>query len=262
MRIDLSGKRALVGGATRGIGLACAHALADAGAEITVAARDLDALRKLAIELARRTGRTHSFLAVDMTKPEMVREAAAGLVEPGSPIHILIHNTGGPPAGTAIDATESALIEAFTAHVVSGQILVRALAPGMREAGYGRIINIVSTSVKQPIPGLGVSNTVRGAVNSWAKTLSAELGPWGITVNSVLPGYTDTDRLRALIRSRAAKAGVTEAEVERSMIAEVPAGRFARPEETAVAVAFLASPLASYVSGTSLAVDGGKTVAL
>jgi len=139
---------------------------------------------------------------------------------------------------------------------------VQAVLPGMKRAGYGRIINIISTSVKQPIPGLGVSNTIRGAVANWAKTLAGELGPFGITVNNVLPGATCTARLDALIEGKAKKAGVTVAEIGEQMKAAIPARRFAQPEELACAVAFLASPSAGYINGINLPVDGGRTSCL
>lgn len=178
------------------------------------------------------------------------------------PVHILVNNTGGPPSGPLIEAEPQAFERAFANHVISNQLLVQAVLPGMKSSGYGRIINIISTSVKQPIPGLGVSNTIRAAVANWAKTLAGELGPFGITVNNVLPGYTDTARLGSLIQARAQRSGVPEDAVRREMISQIPLGRLARPEEIAAAVVFLASPDASYISGINLPVDGGRTQCL
>jgi 3-oxoacyl-[acyl-carrier protein] reductase len=152
--------------------------------------------------------------------------------------------------------------EIFAQHVGSAHTTTRLVLPGMREAGYGRVINIISTSVKQPIPGLGVSNTVRGAMASWAKTLSAEVAKDGITVNNVLPGATRTERLEQLIAGKASRAGATPEAVAAAMEAEIPAGRFADPSEVAQAVVFLASPEAAYITGINLPVDGGRTASL
>jgi len=178
------------------------------------------------------------------------------------PVHILVNNTGGPPAGLAVDASFEQFLQAFNNHLLCNQALVQAVVPGMRRLRYGRIINIISTSVKQPIPGLGVSNTIRAAVANWAKTLATELGPDGITVNNVLPGMTETERLRSLIATRAAQSNRTEADVSQSMKDEIPLRRFAVPAEIAAAVAFLASPAASYINGINLPVDGGRTQSL
>jgi 3-oxoacyl-[acyl-carrier protein] reductase len=177
-------------------------------------------------------------------------------------VHILVNNTGGPPAGPLSEAQPHELEEAFRMHVLSYQYLALAVLPGMKAAGYGRIINIISTSVKQPIPGLGVSNTIRGAVANWAKTLSLEVAPWGITVNNVLPGYTETDRLHSLIQQKAADAHESYQTVAERMQRSVPAGRFGQPEELANAAVFLASPLAGYINGVNLPVDGGRTGSL
>jgi 3-oxoacyl-[acyl-carrier protein] reductase len=147
-------------------------------------------------------------------------------------------------------------------HLLCNHVLVQAVVPGMRAEGYGRIVNIVSTSVREPIPGLGVSNTVRAATAGWAKTLSKELGPYGITVNNILPGSTRTGRLESLLASRAKAAGTAEATIEQAMTAEIPLRRFAEPAEIAAAVAFLASPAASYITGVSLPVDGGRMASI
>ncbi|MDQ3494097.1 MAG: SDR family oxidoreductase, partial [Pseudomonadota bacterium] len=186
-----------------------------------------------------------------------LQQQCAALVA-ATPVHILVNNTGGPPGGLAHAAEAAAFLDAFNKHLVAGQTLLQAVLPGMRAARWGRILNVVSTSVREPIAGLGVSNTVRGAVAAWAKTLSRELAGDGITVNNVLPGYTETGRIAQILRDRAAREGRSEDEVAADMRATVPAGRFAKPEETAAVIAFLCSPAAGYVNGVSLAVDGGR----
>ena len=192
-----------------------------------------------------------------MTRREALREAVATLAAE-APVHILVNNTGGPPGGPVLDAGEAAFLDAFGRHLLANHALVQTVAPGMRAAGWGRVVNVVSTSVYEPIAGLGVSNTIRGAVASWAKTLSRELAPGGITVNNVLPGYTDTARIDQILRERSAASGRSREEVLASMLASVPVGRMARPEETGGVIAFLCSPAAAYVTGVSLAVDGGR----
>lgn len=260
MKLTLEDRRAVVCGASRGIGRAIAISLADMGAELTLVARDEAALDAVAAKLPGGTAR-HAIRAVDFLDTAAV-EAAFGAIAAEGPVHVLINNTGGPAAGSAYDARPRAFEDAFRQHLSAGQVAVQALVPGMRKAGYGRIINIISTSVKEPIPGLGVSNTIRAAVASWAKTLSRELAPHGITVNNVLPGFTSTERLDYLFRQRAEKAGSSVEEIERAALAQVPPGRFARPEEIAWAVGFLASPQAAYINGINLPVDGGRMASL
>ncbi len=259
--IDLSDRHALVCGASRGIGRACAEALAALGATVTVVARDQARLRALAESLCEQTGKPHQWLAADFSNPDKVKEQFSAFLET-HPVQILINNAGGPPPGPIVDSEPEAFLDGMRCHLVSNQLLVQAALPGMRAAGYGRVINIISTSVYEPIPGLGVSNTVRAAVAAWAKTLSAELAPEAITVNNVLPGFTATDRLDSLIRGRAEKAGKSQAEIADAMRAAVPMGRFADAGEIAAAVAFLASPAAGYITGVSLAVDGGRLKSL
>ncbi len=261
MNLDLQGKRAVVCGSTQGIGLASAMELARLGATVTLFARNESKLKKTVGDLAKSPGQAHDYLVADFSEPEQVEKVIARYARNQS-THILINNTGGPPGGQAIEAGTEAYIKAFSSHLLCNQVLVQALVPGMKEEGYGRIINIISTSVKIPIRGLGVSNTIRGAVASWAKTLSMELGPFGITVNNVLPGSTDTQRLDEIIRSKAEKSKVSVDDVRREMVAEIPAGRIGTPAEIAAAVAFLATPAAAYINGVSLPVDGGRTGSL
>lgn len=262
MQQQLSGKRALVCGATAGIGRAAAEALAAMGASVTLAARDLGKLESTRAALPTTSGQTHAIMQADFTRPAEVRRGAERILADHGPHHILINNTGGPPGGPLLNATPEQFAFAIDTQLLSAHHLVQALAPGMKAARFGRIVNVISTSVKQPIPGLGVSNTARGAVANWAKTLAGELGPAGITVNNVLPGFTRTDRLAALVKANAAKRGLTEAAIEAEMLASIPAGRFADPAETAAAIAFLASPLAGYINGINLPVDGGRLACL
>ncbi len=258
MTYSLEGKKALVCGSTQGIGRACAIEMARHGAEVTLMARNEAGLEKVQSELPASHGQSHGSLAADFTDWTVVRDRAREHVEANGPVQILLNNTGGPPAGPIFEAGADDLLAAFKLHLVCNQVLVHAVAPGMREAGYGRIINIISTSVIQPIQGLGVSNVIRGAVANWARTLAGELGPHGITVNNVLPGYTRTARLDSLIQGRANRTGSTVDEIERRMTGQVPLRRFATPQEIGAVAAFLASPAASYLNGINLPVDGGR----
>lgn len=256
---DLKGLNAIVCGSTQGIGHACAVEFARRGAAVALLARDPETLERVRRELP---GGGHAVLAADFANPEAVREAAERHVASVGTVHVLLNNTGGPPGGPILDATPHMFLTAFTSHLICNQLLVQTVVPGMKRAKYGRIVNVISTSVKQPIAGLGVSNTIRGAVASWAKTLSGELGPHGITVNNLLPGFTRTRRLDVVIAARAKAAGRTNDEVARALEAEIPAGRFGAPEELAAVAGFLVSPAAAYVNGVSLPVDGGRTTAL
>ena len=258
MNLNLSGKRAVVCGSTQGIGKASAIELANLGASITLVARNEEKLKAVIKELNTTLGQTHDYLVADFSFPDQLKEKINSFASKTT-VHILINNTGGPPAGTAIDALAEDFLSAFSAHLICGQHLVQAMVPGMKAEGYGRIINIISTSVKIPIRGLGVSNTIRGAVASWSKTLANELAPFGITVNNVLPGTTMTGRLELIIKNTADKAGKSFDDAKRKMIEEVPAGRISEPHEVAAAVAFLASPAAGYINGVNLPVDGGRT---
>lgn len=257
----LTGKRALVCGASQGIGRACAVELARLGASVTLVARDEGALRRALADLPTGGGVAHDCLVADFSDPAGLRQAVAAHVAQGGAHAILVNNTGGPPHGAITEAAPDDFLRAFTQHVVCNQLLVQALLPGMKSAGYGRIINIISTSVLAPIRGLGVSNTTRGAVAQWGRTLAAEVAPFGITVNNVLPGYTATRRLESLFAAKAEKQKTTVEAVRQAVIEAIPARRLAAPEEIAAVVGFLATPAASYVNGVNLPVDGGRTAA-
>ena len=260
--VDLKDRRALVCGATQGMGRACALEIARRGGTVTLAARRQEALDQVTAELDTSAGRRHGSICQDFSDPSALQAKVADDIHKNGPFHILLNNTGGPPGGLLIDAQPEDLRSAYTSHVICNQLLVCTVVPGMKEAGYGRVINIISTSVKTPIPGLGVSNTTRGAVASWAKTLAGELGPLGITVNNVLPGFIDTGRLHEVIDDFAARGGQSTEEVRSALVSQVPAGRFGQPEEVAAVVCFLASSAASYINGINLPVDGGRTPTL
>jgi 3-oxoacyl-[acyl-carrier protein] reductase len=254
-------RHALVCGASEGIGRASALALAAAGMSVTVLSRRVERLRALAAELPATAGQQHGFVATDVNDTDGLAAAITALCAK-RPVQVLVNNTAGPPGGPAHAATAEDYLAVFRQHLVANQVLVQAVLPGMREASFGRIVNIISTSVKEPIANLGVSNTVRGAVASWAKTLASELGGFGITVNNVLPGYTRTQRLEQILDERAAATGKSREAIAAAMLATVPAGRFAEAEEIAAAVAFLCSVQAGYINGINLPVDGGRTRSL
>lgn len=256
--LDLTGKTALIAGSTQGIGLAIAKELADMGASCVLIARNEASLKEAVAQLSNEKKQQHAYIVADFQKPDMVREAAAAYFS-DKPLHILINNSGGPAAGPATDAKPDAFIQAFNQHLICNHELASIAIPKMKEAGYGRIVNIISTSVKIPLKNLGVSNTIRGAVASWAKTISNEVAQFGITVNNVLPGATSTGRLESIISNKSAKTGVDQKEVEKEMLDEIPARRFGKPSEIAAVAAFLCTPAAAYVNGTSIPVDGGRT---
>lgn len=261
MNLDLSNRNALVCGSTQGIGKATAVTLAKMGANVTLMARNEEKLQAVLSELDTSQGQSHNYACADFSNVENVKFAAQSITA-NKNIHILINNTGGPAGGSITDASTDAFESAFQMHVVCNQILAQAVTPGMKTDGFGRVVNIISTSVKIPIAGLGVSNTIRGAVASWAKTMSNELGQFGITVNNVLPGFTDTNRLKSLITKKAENQGVSEEQIANGMKAQIPAARFAQAEEVANAAAFLCSPAAAYINGINVPVDGGRTGAL
>lgn len=259
LSINLKGKNALIGGSSQGIGLASAIMLASMGANCTLIARNEIALREALKQLPQQDGQQHGYLVADYSHPEDVRAVVKNFLESGNLVHILINNSGGPAAGPIVTAQTDAFLQAFNQHLICNHIVSNLVLEGMKAASYGRIINIISTSVKIPLKNLGVSNTIRGAVASWAKTMANEVAAWGITVNNVLPGATSTGRLSSIIENKSSKTGIDKEEVTKEMLAEIPAGRFGTPEEIASVVAFLASPAAAYVNGTSIPVDGGRT---
>ena len=258
MELGLQNKNALVCGSTQGIGKATAISLAKEGVNITLIARNETVLQEVLKELPQNGQQKHGYLVADFSKSDQVKE----VVSTNKSFHILINNTGGPKSGAIINASVEEFSAAFQMHVLVNQILVQAVVPFMKKQCFGRIINIISTSVKEPIPGLGVSNTIRNAVANWSKTMAGELAEFGITMNNVLPGFTDTARLDQIIKIKAAGANTSEEKMAQIMKDYVPAKRFAKPEETAKAVTFLASDSASYITGINLPVDGGRTKSL
>jgi len=262
MDLNLKNKNALVCGSTQGIGKAIAVELAAIGANVTLFARNEDRLKSAISDLDTSSGQIHDYLMADFTNPEEVKKVVHQYLQSGKIVHILINNTGGPPHGTVMESEAEKFINGFNAHLINNQNLIQSIVPGMKESGYGRIINVISISVKIPIAGLGVSNTIRGAVASWAKTLATELGPYGITVNNILPGYTKTGRLDELFKKKAEEAGLSHKDYEDQAADKIPARRLAKPEEMGYAAAFLASPAAGYINGVNLPVDGGITPTL
>ncbi|MGS2725111.1 SDR family oxidoreductase [Psychroserpens sp. BH13MA-6] len=260
MNLNLNNKYALVCGSTAGIGKATALALAEEGVIVTLIARNEDKLKSTLAELP--SHRNHSYIVADFSNPEALRSKVSQYIDKHHGFHILVNNTGGPKGGPVFAAELAEFESAFTQHLKCNHVLAQTLVPFMKSEGYGRIVNVISTSVKQPLDGLGVSNTIRGAVANWSKTLANELGAFGITVNNVLPGATGTERLNEIIKNKSVKTGKTQEEAADSMKNAVPAKRFAKPEELAAAITFLASGCASYINGINLPVDGGRTKSL
>lgn len=262
MNLNLKGKTAIVCGSTQGIGRATAMELALLGANVTLLARNEDALRQTVERLDSTQGQIHRYVVADFARTEDVKVAIDNYLRLVPEVHILINNTGGPTGGPIIEAQVDQFMATFQMHLINNQILSQAVIPAMKEAGYGRIVNIISTSVKQPIVGLGVSNTIRGAVASWAKTMSLELGQFGITVNNVLPGFTKTARLDSVLEMRSKNQNKTTDQIADDLTANIPIRRFSEAEEVAAAVAFLCTPAAGSINGVNLPVDGGKTESL
>ena len=258
MDLNLTGKFAIVCGSTQGLGYASAVELALLGANVTLIARDerklIDAVASLDISKYQ----VHNYLIADFTAPQQLSNVLDEYFIQERIVNILVNNTGGPKGGAALTATTEEYIDAFMSHLICNQILVQKIVPYMKKSGYGRIINIISTSVKQPIPDLGVSNTIRGAVANWSKTLAGELGPFGITVNNVLPGFTKTARYDYVIKNKTAKSNLSYEEEESKLVVDIPLRRIGTPAEFGATVAFLCSPAAGYISGINLPVDGGR----
>jgi 3-oxoacyl-[acyl-carrier protein] reductase len=253
---------ALVCGSTQGIGKSTAIKLAEMGFDIVLLARNENKLKETLLELPCQKEQIHEYLVADFSNPNGLKNIIDNYLKNGNFVNILINNTGGPKGGPIIKADITEFINTFNQHLVCNHILVQAVYPGMIESGYGRIINVISTSVKQPLPNLGVSNTIRGAVASWSKTLASELGQYGITVNNVLPGATNTIRLQGIAEAKSANTGESISDIFDEMASESPMKRIAQPEEIAAAIAFLASSEASYINGINLPVDGGRTKCL
>ena len=260
--MELIGKVAVVCGSTQGIGFATAKLMAERGASLVLVARNMERLEKALGNLDSSAGQQHQILVADFTDPQDLKSKLSAFVAAGNIPDILVNNTGGPKGGLIIDAETSEFIDAFNQHLICNHILVQALYPGMKANGGGKIINVISTSVKQPLNGLGVSNTIRGAVANWSKTLANELGQFNITVNNVLPGATNTGRLNSIAESKAGKTNQSAEEVLSDMAKQSPMQRIAEPEEVAEAIAFLASDRASYINGINVPVDGGRTKSL
>jgi len=265
MNLNLTGKNAFVGGSSKGIGKAVAVELAKLGANVTLVGRDEAALVQGMIDLSfiGNGDQKHDYVAVDFSNYERVKGAVSKhLKKTNKTYHILVNNTGGPASGKISDAEEKDFVESFESHLLNNHMLTKMFVEGMKKDGYGRIINIISTSVKQPLPNLGVSNTIRAAVANWSKTMANELGVFGITVNNVLPGATETDRLKQIIDAKSQKMNASSDTISEEMKNEIPMKRFGKPEEIAAAVAFLASPAAAYINGINVPVDGGRTSSL
>ena len=259
MNLSLRNKKAVVCGSTQGIGKAIAEELSRQGVNLTLIARDKEALENVIKKLDTSLGQSHDYLCVDFSDDNFENKISD---LSSLNIDILINNTGGPASGPITDANPDDFLLAFKMHLLNNQLLIKKVIDNMKKNSFGRIINIISTSVKAPIPGLGVSNTIRAAVANWAKTLSLELGPYGITVNNVLPGFTSTNRLKSLIKKKSTILGKSISEVESEMKNTVPLKRFGDASEVANAVVFLSSPAASYINGINLPVDGGRTASL
>jgi 3-oxoacyl-[acyl-carrier protein] reductase len=255
--LDFQGKTAVVCGGSSGIGKAIALEFAKANANVIIVARDEVKLEEVLSQLSKKVFQHHSYVVADFSVPSFLRKILERKFH-GINVDILINNSGGPAPGLASFADVSDFERAFTNHVIGSQLLTQHFTEGMKERRFGRIINIISTSVKEPISGLGVSNTIRGAMAGWSKTISKELAPFGITVNNVLPGSTEGSRIEALISNRSAVQNKPEEDIRAAMLQDIPVGRFAKPEEIANAVLFLASNSSAYINGVNLAVDGGK----
>ncbi len=260
MNLKINNKNALVCGSTQGIGKATAIALANEGVNVTLVARNKEKLKQVLTQLPKQGN--HNYIVANFSNPIELQEQVTNFIKTNNGFHIVVNNTGGPRSGSLLTANLNEFEDAFTMHLKCNHVLAQATIPFMKQEGFGRIVNVISTSVKEPIPGLGVSNTIRGAVGNWSKTLAEEVAQFGITVNNVLPGFTETERLTEIINVKAKAAGKSFEETTEIMKNYTPIKRFAKPEETANVITFLASEAASYVNGINIPVDGGRTKSL
>lgn len=256
MKVELNGLRAVVCGGSSGIGKACSKLLANNGASITIISRSKNKLNNIVSNLDRSKDQSHKFICADLNEPNRLDEILKDKLD--YKVDILINNSGGPKGGLLIDAEPTEFTLAFNRLLVSSQILTKFVVSDMQKQGFGRIINIISTSINQVIPGLGVSNTVRGAVSQWSKTLAIELGSYNITVNNILPGYTKTKRLEELATSKAQELNTTKDNIYKLWADSTSLKRLAEPNEIANTVLFLCSGGSSYITGHNLSVDGGR----
>jgi len=257
MLLSLKGKNALVGGSSRGIGLAIAQQLAESGASVTIMARSEEKLRKTVSQMPlNATVQSHQYLVVDFTNFDRYKKIIEEYFNTNQ-VDILVNNTQGPRAGTPLEKGITDYQEAFDIMFKSVVYTTQLALDHMKTKKWGRIINVASVSVKEPLSYLVLSNTIRAAVVAWAKSLATELGPFNITVNSILTGYFDTERLSELNQKKAEQQKIQVSEVKEHMKAQVPLKRLGRPEEYGYLVAFLASEQASYITGTSIPIDGG-----
>lgn len=252
---DLNNKRALVCGASKGIGFAIAKKFSELGASVTLSSSNEDNLKQ-AVSKLNNTDK-HDYFAVDFNDYKLVEQTVKNLIDKGNKYDILVNNSSGPAPGQLSDASTDDLLNAFQRHLFSSHLITKLLLPNMKNNKFGRIINIISISVKEPVANLGVSNTLRGAMNSWAKTLSKEVAPYGITVNNLLPGYTETERLKNLFNNTAKKENTDYETIASKITAKIPLGRLGQADDLANAAAFFASEEASYITGVNLPIDGG-----
>lgn len=259
MEISLLGKKAFVGGSSQGIGFAIAASMAACGADVTLTSRNEEKLKEAVAKLPKKRGQHHDYLVIDfgdlkkLDKVLMKYQAKTAK----KPVNILVLNSGGPTPSTAFDATPPQYQAYFEEAILASQMLVQAFVPAMKAQGYGRIITVLSSTVKQPKIDLGISNTIRAAVANWAKSLSIELGGYGITVNNLLPGLIQTERLNELMDIRAEKAQISREKVAAAMAETIPAKRIGAPKDLGNMAAFLASDLAAYINGVNMPIDGG-----
>lgn len=256
MNISLKGKKALVGGSSKGIGEAIARQLAESGASVTLMARNEERMKTIIGELNTHEGQEHQYLVVDFSNFDAFKKVITSFFEHNT-IDILVNNTQGPEGGGALEKSVDDYQQAFDLLFKSVVYTTELALKHMQQSKWGRIINVASISVKEPLSYLALSNTIRAAVVTWAKSLAFDVAQDGITANSVLTGYFDTDRIAQLNTKKAEKMGVSPEEVLSSMEEKVPMKRIGKPEEYGYLVAFLASDQAAYITGTNIPIDGG-----